>query len=119
MKIERYDSVPGMSRAVVHNGVIYFTGHGARPEFVTPEEQTRAVLERLDGLLKQFGSDKEHVLNALIFVRDIACYEQVAAIWRAWIPAAYAPACTMVEGKPSQEYLHIEITLTAAVKDTQ
>lgn len=117
MGIERFDSVPGMSRAVVHKGLVYFTGHGARPEYVTPEEQTQAVLVRLEDLLTLYGSDKEHVLNAFIFIRDIAHYERIAAVWRDWIPAPFAPACTLVEAKLSQESLLVEITLTAAVRD--
>ena len=79
MAIQRFDSVPGMSRAVIHNGVIYFTGHGARPEFTTPETQARAVLERLEGLLNQYGSDKEHVLSAFLFVKDIKDYLGITA----------------------------------------
>ena len=116
MGIVRHDSVPGMSRVVVHQGVLYFTGHGARPEFVTPREQTAAVLQRLEELLVRFGSDKEHVLNALIFVKDISAYPEVSEVWQSWIPAEHAPACTLVEARISQESAWVEITLTAAVR---
>ncbi|HSK69430.1 MAG TPA: RidA family protein [Candidatus Limnocylindria bacterium] len=118
MAIQRFDSVPGMSRAVIHNGVIYFTGHGARPEFTTPRDQAQAVLARMDELLLRFGSDREHVLNAFLFVSDMRHYEEIASVWREWIPAQFAPASTLVEAKLSHEYLFLEVTLTAAVKET-
>lgn len=61
-----------MSRATVHNGVIYFGGHVAAGRQPTMTEQARAVLARYDELLAQNGSDKDHIIFASIYVTDMA-----------------------------------------------
>ena len=46
--IQRIDPGQTMSRATVHNGVIYFGGHVAAGRQPTMTEQARAVLTRYD-----------------------------------------------------------------------
>ena len=54
-QIPRRDVVPGMSRVVEYNGIAWFTGHSARPEFKTLATQSEAVMKRYAELFEQFG----------------------------------------------------------------
>ncbi len=55
--------------------------------------QTREVLEKIDALLAAAGSDKQHILSAQIWLknieRDFAAFNEV---WVQWMPEGYSPA---------------------------
>ena len=72
-QITRRDVVPGMSRVVEYNGIAWFTGHSARPEFKTLATQSEAVMKRYAELFEQFGYKKENILMEYGYVRDIRC----------------------------------------------
>ena len=66
--IRRIDPDTTMSRATVHNGVIYFCGHVAPGADMT--EQATKLLTRYEELLLENGSDKDHILFATIYVTE-------------------------------------------------
>ena len=113
-EIKRYDSAPRSSRVVIHDGVVYFGGHGARPEFKTITEQTEALLARMEELFDQYGTDKEHLLTATLYLADMSLFDEMNAVWDRWIPEGCAPTRACVEAKMSQEYLLLEAVFTAA-----
>ncbi len=52
----------------------------------------REVLARIDGLLAQAGSDKDHVLNATIYLEDIGTgFAPMNEVWSAWLSPGMAP----------------------------
>lgn len=114
-EIKRYDVNDRMSRVVVYNGVAHFCGHVAAPSNKTIEEQTAALLARYEELLEKFGSDKEHILTATIYLKDISLIDGMNKVWDQWIPKGCAPARACVQAPLAGEEFLVEIVMTAAV----
>ncbi|MCB0185737.1 MAG: RidA family protein [Caldilineaceae bacterium] len=103
-----------MSKVVIHNGTIYLCGQVGAGQDVA--EQTHDCLRRIDELLVEAGSDREHVLQAIVWLSDMKDFAAMNAVWGAWIPAGHAPARACGEAALAREALKVEITVTAAVK---
>ena len=56
MSIERHETGPRMSQAVVHGGTVYLAGQVATDPVPSVGEQTRQILAKIDGLLAACGS---------------------------------------------------------------
>ena len=76
-------------------------------------EQMAALTHRLDELLEQFGSDKNHILYAKIDIHDWSMFDEFNAVWDAWFDSGCMPARTTAQSVLTDGYL-VEITLTAA-----
>ena len=113
--IERLHTGQRMSKIVKHNGVAYLCGQVGEGETVA--EQTADCLSRVDALLTEAGSDRAHMLQAVIWLADMADFAEMNAVWDAWVPQGHAPARACGEAKLAREALKVEIIVTAAVKD--
>jgi enamine deaminase RidA (YjgF/YER057c/UK114 family) len=107
-----------MSRIVIHNDTIYLCGQVCKD--TTKEihigEQTTSMLEKVDELLIESGSDREHLLSATIYIRDMKDFAIMNDVWDTWIPANHAPARACVEARMARPELLVEISVVAAVK---
>lgn len=112
--IERLHTSDRMSKIVKHNGVAYLCGQVGAGDDVT--EQTQDCLSRVDALLAEAGSDREHILQAVIWLADMADFAAMNAVWDAWVPKGHAPARACGEAKLARDVLKVEIIVTAAVK---
>ncbi|WP_046079269.1 RidA family protein [Halomonas sp. HG01] len=119
MTLQRHDTKARMSRAVIHNGVAYLCGQVAGPEARQGDitEQTESMLARVDGLLAEIGSDREHLLTATVYLKDGNDVAAMNAVWDAWVPEGHAPARTCVCAPLPADELKVEVTVTALVKD--
>ena len=115
MTIERLETAQRMSRIVKHNGTIYLCGQVAADASKDITEQTQTMLDKVDTLLEQAGSDKAHMLSATIYVRDMKDFAAMNEVWDAWVPDGYAPARTCVCAPMPADELKVEITVTTAV----
>ena len=113
--IERIESGKTMSRAVVHNGLIYFSGHVAAGKQATIREQATALFKRYDELLAQYNSDKDHILFASVYITDMGLKEEFNEVWNNWMNEGNTPARVCVEVGLEAGYL-VEMTLIAGVK---
>ncbi|MGC3874742.1 RidA family protein [Halomonas sp. GXIMD04776] len=118
MTLQRHDTQTRMSRAVIHDGIAYLCGQVAGPEAREGDivEQTRSMLSRLDALLKEIGSDRQHMISATIYLKDGGDIAAMNEVWDAWVPEGHAPARTCVVAPMPAEELKVEITVTAAIK---
>ena len=116
MQIERQDIKSRMSRIVKHNGTIYLCGQVCADATKGISEQTQTMLDKVDGLLIQAGSDREHMLSATVYVRDMKDFAGMNAVWDAWVPEGYAPARACVEARMARPELLVEISVVAAEK---
>ena len=116
MSIERIETKQRMSRIVKHNGTIYLCGQVCKDAEQDITEQTRSMLEKVDTLLAQAGSDREHILSATIYVKDMQYFADMNAVWDAWVPEGHAPARACVAAKMAREAPLVEISVVAAVK---
>ena len=110
--IERQDIGTRMSKIVKHNGTVYLCGQVGSGDTVT--EQTQDCLARVDALLKQAGSSREQILQAIIWVADMADFAEMNAVWDAWVPQGHAPARACGEAKLARPELKVEVIVTAA-----
>ena len=80
----------------------------------TVAEQTRDILARLEELLAMGGSSKERILTATIWLSDIAAFEEMNAVWDAWVAPGHTPARACVEARLAAPQFTVEIQVTAA-----
>jgi enamine deaminase RidA (YjgF/YER057c/UK114 family) len=114
MTIERIDPGPRMSRAVVHGNTVYLAGHVAKEPAGSVRGQTEAILRAIDARLASAGSDKSKLLSASIWLADIGAFEEMNAVWDAWVDPKNPPARATVEARlASPDYL-VEIAVIAA-----
>ena len=114
--IERKQIGKRMSKIVIHNQVAYLCGQVGSGDTVA--EQTRDCLARVDALLEEAGSDREHILQAIVWLSDMADFAEMNEVWDAWVPEGHAPARACGEAKLARDVLKVEIIVTAAVKDS-
>jgi enamine deaminase RidA (YjgF/YER057c/UK114 family) len=115
MTIRHMNPGPRMSQATIHAGVVYLSGQIAAPgEDVAV--QTRAVLNAIDTLLQEAGSDRAHLLQATIWLSDMADFPVMNEIWEKWLTDVKAPARATGEVKLASPDYKIEILVTAALR---
>jgi enamine deaminase RidA (YjgF/YER057c/UK114 family) len=73
MNIIRNIRTPIMYRAVEANGLVFVGGTIADDTSVSMGEQTRNILGKIAGYLKEAGTDMSRVVSASIFVTDLDC----------------------------------------------
>jgi len=116
MMIERQETKQRMSRIVKHNGTIYLCGQVCADATQGIKEQTATMLDKVETLLEQAGSDKEHMLSATIYIKDMKDFADMNEVWDNWVPAGHAPARACVEASMAREALLVEISVVAAEK---
>jgi len=114
MTTHRINPGPRMSRAVVHGDTIYLAGHVAKEPAGSVSGQTEAVLRAIDATLAAAGSDKSKLLSASIWLRDIRTFEEMNAVWDAWVDPANPPARATVEARLASPEFLVEIAVVAA-----
>ena len=106
-----------MSKIIIHNEMIYLCGQVAKDSDADIKEQTRTMLDKVDDLLAQAGSDREHILSATIYVKDMqSCFAGMNEVWDAWVVEGCSPARACVEASLARAELLVEISVVAAVK---
>lgn len=114
MAIERYNFNGRFHEAVIHNGILYLSGKISTGETVT--EQATKIFADLDAALQKYGSDKEHVLSASVFLTDMTTFNEFNAVWNAWFAEGTQPVRTCVGVSLASPECKVEITFTAALK---
>ncbi|MBK1792704.1 RidA family protein [Persicirhabdus sediminis] len=116
MDITRQEVKQRMSRVVIHNGTVYLCGQVCKDASKGIEEQTQTMLDKVDELLERAGSDREHMLSATVYVRDMKDFAAMNEVWDAWVPEGHAPARACVEARMARPELLVEVSVIAAVK---
>ena len=68
--IRRIEAGPRMSQAVIHGNTVYLAGQVGKPGG-SVADQTRDILAMVEQLLKEAGSDKSKILQAIIWMADM------------------------------------------------
>lgn len=103
-----------MSDAVIHGATVYLAGQVADDPSADVKGQTQQVLDAIDRLLAQAHSDKTKILQAQIFLANIADFAAMNEVWDAWVPAGHTPARATVEAKLATPKYLVEIKVIAA-----
>ena len=115
MTIQRFDTGPRMSQAVVHGNTIYLAGIVANAAAgADVARQTQEVLSIIDAHLANAGSDKSKLLSANIYITDMKTFQEMNAVWDAWVSQGNTPARATVEAQLAAPQYKVEIMVVAA-----
>lgn len=113
--IDRYQKGSRMSQAVAHAGTVYIAGQVAGNRRGSIEEQTLDVLEKIDALLREAGTDKSKLLAVNVFLPNIGDFDAMNSVYDTWIDNSNPPARACVEARLADPDLRVEMTAVAAV----
>tara|TARA_Y100000034_G_scaffold32829_1_gene40303 strand:+ start:100 stop:453 length:354 start_codon:yes stop_codon:yes gene_type:complete len=116
MTIERIHTKQRMSRIVIHNNTVYLCGQVCADATKDITEQTQTMLDKVDALLEEANSDREHILSATVYIKDMKDFAEMNAVWDAWVPEGHAPARACVEAAMARPELLVEVSVIAAQK---
>ncbi|MGI9484386.1 MAG: RidA family protein [Geminicoccaceae bacterium] len=115
MSIKRIDAGDRMSQAVIHGDTVYTAGQVAQnAPGGSVTEQTQDILNAIDRLLAEGGTDKSKLLTASIWLADIGDFAEMNAVWDAWVSPGNTPCRACVESKLASPKFTVEIMVTAA-----
>ena len=114
MTIERHDSGPRMSQAVVHGDRVYLAGQVADDTSQDVAGQTRQVLAKIDALLARTGSSKAKLLTANVWLSDIRTFNEMNSEWDPWVDKENPPCRACVESRLATPAYTVEIMVVAA-----
>ncbi len=116
MSIRRIETGARMSQAVVHGDTVYTAGQVAQnAPGGSVTEQTKDILAAIDRLLAEAGTDKSKLLTASIWLADIGDFDEMNAVWDAWVAPGDTPCRACVESRLASPKFTVEIMVTAAL----
>jgi enamine deaminase RidA (YjgF/YER057c/UK114 family) len=116
MTISRIDSNPRLSGAATFKDLVFLSGQ-VPGEGLDVATQTREVLAKIDALLAQAGSDKNHLLNATIYLKDIGeGFAPMNEVRSAWLSPGMAPSRTTLQAELARPSVLVEISVIAVRK---
>jgi enamine deaminase RidA (YjgF/YER057c/UK114 family) len=115
MTIKRIKVGPRMSQAVVHGNTVYLAGQVADDPSADVGGQTRQILTKIEGLLAEAGTDKSKLISANVWLSDMSTFNEMNAVWDAWVVQGDPPARACVESRLAWPELKVEIMVIAAL----
>jgi enamine deaminase RidA (YjgF/YER057c/UK114 family) len=106
---------PRMSRAVVHGDRAYLAGLTAADTTQNIQGQTRQILDRIDHYLREAGTDKSKLLTANLWIKDMALFRDMNAVWNDWVDPLNPPCRACVRADLARPEVLVEIMVTAAL----
>lgn len=112
-KIARTEAGPILACAVEYHNFVFLQGCTAEDLSQDITGQTRQVLQQIDTILEQHGTDNTRLLQAQIWLKDIRDREAMNVVWSAWLPPGGAPARACVQAHMADARHLVEIMVTA------
>lgn len=103
------------SQGYVHGGILYSAGQiGINPEVNdidsdTIEGQTEQVCRNLSEVLKEAGTDFDHVLKTTCFLSDMADFAAFNEVYGKYFTSKPARSCFAVKELPKKALCEIEV----------
>lgn len=113
MSITRIQTNSRLSGAVTFQQLVFLSGQvpGSAQDVAS---QTREVLAKIDALLAEAGSDKDHLLNATIYLSNIQeGFAPMNEVWSAWLSPGQAPTRTTLQAQLARPEVLVEISVIA------
>lgn len=101
-----------LARAVEYHGFVFCQGVTAQDLSKDITGQTREVLDQIDEILEQHGTDNTRLLQAQIWLKDIRDRDAMNQVWSAWLPEGGAPARACVQAHMADPRHLVEIMVT-------
>jgi enamine deaminase RidA (YjgF/YER057c/UK114 family) len=116
MTIKRIGPGVRMSKAVVHGNTVYTAGQVAdKTVGKSVAEQTQEIVDLIDAILAEAGTDKTKILSATIYLADISTIAEMNSIWDKWGVQGHTPARATLEAKLVTDQYKVEIAVIAAI----
>lgn len=119
MKIERLnfdEQERPYSQAVRVGGWVYTAGASISDPGDDIEMQTEKTIDYLADVLKQAGTDLQHVVKASVFLADIGEWSRFNEVWKRYFPTD-KPVRTTTEVGKFNGHVRIEIDFIAALPE--
>ena len=114
MSITRHHTGQRMSQIVIHGDTVYLAGQVADDANADIAVQTRQVVDKIEALLDEAGSDKTKILSAQVWIASMGHFAQMNEVWDNWVPEGHAPARACIEARLASPDLLVEIGVIAA-----
>ena len=116
MPVQRLRTNDRMSQIVIHADTVYLAGQVAlSAPGASVADQTKAILEQIDELLAEAGTDKSNALSATIWLASMDDFDEMNGVWDAWSEGGDAPCRACVESpRLAAPQITVEIGLVAA-----
>lgn len=114
MSIQRIKPAARYSEAVIVNGLIFCAGMVPETDSQDAQTQTEDVLQQIDKLLAECGSDKSKIIDTTIYLANIADYAAMNQAWDKWVSPGNTPARATVEAKLANPHWKVEIKIIAS-----
>ena len=112
--ITRKETNERMSRIVEYNNTVYLAGIVSDDKTLDIKGQAQRVFEIAEQRLKEIGSNKDCILRAEIFVKDIyRDFSSFNEAWDFWVSKEHPPARACVEANMASAETLVEIIFTA------
>lgn len=94
---------------------MFLAGQTAKDYGADVSTQTQQVLDKIDALLAEAGTDKSRILKADIWLRHVEKdFAAMTEVWEAWSPPGTAPARSVMEARMLEPKALVEIVIVAA-----
>ncbi|WP_282411360.1 RidA family protein [Pseudomonas sp. PS02303] len=114
MSINRINSNSRLSGAVTFGDLVFLSGQ-VPGDSLDVTGQTAEVLAKIDALLAEADSDKDHLLNATIYLNDIGRdFAAMNEVWSQWLSPGKSPTRTTLQAQLARPEVLVEITVIAA-----
>jgi enamine deaminase RidA (YjgF/YER057c/UK114 family) len=114
MSLIRIESGNRYSQAVIAGDLVFVAGQVAADTSLDLTGQMRQALAALDRVLAASGSRRDQLVSVTIYLRDIADYPAMNAVWDAWLTSDAKPARATVEARLALPEYKVELQAVAA-----
>ena len=118
MSVTRHEITTGpgpiMSRVVVRGDTVYVAGLTAGVDAPGDiKSQTQIIVDKIDDYLAMAGTDKSKLLQANLWISDMANFAGMNEVWNAWVDPQNPPVRACVRADLASPKLLVEIMVTA------
>lgn len=111
--IDRRYQTKIMHRAVIDSGVIYLGGVVADDVSVGMFSQMQQVCAKIERMLNETGSGKDRLLQATLYITDMALKSDMNEAWTSWLKPEDLPSRATIGVADLGEGVLVEAVVTA------
>jgi enamine deaminase RidA (YjgF/YER057c/UK114 family) len=115
MTIKRINPGPRISGASIHHGLCWLAGQTADDLTQDVKGQTKQILDKIDAILNEAGTDKKKLLTVQIWLSDMRFFAEMNSVWDGWVVKDSPPARATVEARLATPQHLVEIGGVAAI----
>lgn len=114
MTVQRLHVAKRFSEIAISGNLVHLAGQLATDFTLDIKGQTQQTLDLIDRFLADAGTDKNHIMSVMIFLRDIENdYAGMNEVWDAWVSDIEALPRACVEAKMYRPDVLVEMTVVA------